>query len=309
MISCSSPGCGKQFHVGCTGQGRSSDKDLNGFFFVCLRCETFLQYSAEIAKKSFLADFECRLSLLEKSIHEKVEERIRYERERTTQELEAHFKSIVSQIEGRIEAIQTQSTKTCDQLLDKLKEKEEHMESIRLNLQTMQSEVSQLKDTSALIKGQITSFKSNTRKESFIIRNLPETNFTVKDKTVSSCLGAVSAISSVLGLSQETLDQVKDAYRIGKARADGKPRLVMVKAPEKIVKEFLFKSRLLKHADRPLCSVFIQENLPPELVEKLATMRKRAYDHRINFPHEEAFVKGNKLFINGNIIDEFKSNF
>ena len=102
---------------------------------------------------------------------------------------------------------------------------------------------------------------------------------------------------------------IKECFRLGKVREDNRPRLIMVKATEKTVKQFLTRSKLLKQASSPLDKIFLQENLPSELNKRLADMRKKAYEHRTQNPGDTAFVKNKKLFINGQVVDEINQNF
>ena len=73
----------------------------------------------------------------------------------------------------------------------------------------------------------------------------------------------------------------------------------MVKTSERVARLFLSKARLLKKAETLLCNVFLQEDLLPEINKKLIDMRRKAYEHRMKNPGEEAYMKDKKLYING----------
>ena len=131
---------------------------------------------------------------------------------------------------------------------------------------------------------------SSNRKSSFIIRNFPEDDCTIGGKLVKSSLDAVDVVAKALGVAEET-KEVKEAFRLGKNRPHGGCRLIMVRATEKTAKAFLRRARTLKQCESPLNKIYIHEDLPPPVTKKLAEMRKRAYEHRMNHPNEEAFVK------------------
>ena len=158
------------------------------------------------------------------------------------------------------------------------------------------------------MEDQLLALDVNNRKNSFIIRNFPDDCCTVDNKLVKSSLDAVTVIAGVLGLDEELKD-IRETFRLGKVREDGRRRLIMVKATERTCKTFLRKSRFLKQCESPLNKVFLHEDLPPAINKRLAEMRKRAYEHRTNHPNEEAFVRNNKLYLNGVVVDEITQIF
>ena len=160
-----------------------------------------------------------------------------------------------------------------------------------------------LKSSCITVQNQMSTLASEKRKETFIIRNFPER--TSGSESIDSVL---LAVARPLNLDQELM-HIKHAYRIGKPRTDGKPRLILVKTTEKVARLFLSRCRLLKQAGRPLNNVFVQENLSPEENKKLFELRKRAYEHRIQNPGEAAYVYNKKLIINGAVVDEVVKNF
>ena len=162
---------------------------------------------------------------------------------------------------------------------------------------------SELKASCDSVRSHLASADMLKRRKTFIVRNFPERNGMPEPYTKM-----LNDLAKPLNLEQELVN-IKEVHRIGKTRQDGKPRLILVKTNEKTARLFISRARLLRFADRPLNKVFIQENLSPEENKKLAQMRKRAYDHRINYPGVEAFVRNKKLFINGNMVDEVPKNF
>ena len=76
MLDCSTPGCSKRFHAICVGHGKATEKELNKLFFVCLRCEAYLNYSAEIARKSIISDIDMKLEAIKIAIYETVDQKI-----------------------------------------------------------------------------------------------------------------------------------------------------------------------------------------------------------------------------------------
>ena len=159
-----------------------------------------------------------------------------------------------------------------------------------------------------IIEDQLVALDSGSRKSSFIIRNFPEGDCMVDGKFLESAHDAVTVVAEALGIPEE-VKEVKEAFRLGKMRPNGRNRLIMVKTTEKTVKAFLRKARTLKQREAPLNKVFLHEDLPPVVTKKLAEMRKRAHEHRIQHPNEEAFVKNKKLYLNGVIVDEIAQNF
>ena len=211
-----------------------------------------------------------------------------------------------------LEDVKSQATNANDFVLSLLKEKERKVECVQADLKSLESNflrnMNEVKLAFTSMQNQIAFHDLRQRKKSFVIRNFPEKACVVKGRSISSCEDAVEVVAQALGLENECKN-IKNVYRLGKMRADHRPRLIMVKASEKTVNLFLRKARLLKQAGAPLNRVFVQENLPPDVSEKLASMRKRAYEHRQNHPGEEAFVKNRKLFINGTAVDEAKPVF
>ena len=61
------------------GKNQISDKELASLFFVCLRCEAYLKYSADIARKSIMSELDTRLAAFEKSIYEYIDQRFKKE--------------------------------------------------------------------------------------------------------------------------------------------------------------------------------------------------------------------------------------
>ena len=153
------------------------------------------------------------------------------------------------------------------------------------------------------MKTQISTFDSEKRKQTFIIRNYPERN-----DGSESMDNVLQEVARPLSLEGE-LAHIKHAHRMGKPRPDGKPRLILVKTTEKTARLFLSKSRHFKQAVGHMNKVFVQENLSPEENKKLFELRKRAYEHRTQNPGETAFVRNKKLMINGEVIDEVSKKF
>ena len=312
IVVCSSPGCEKQFHAACIGQAKKSDKELSNLFFVCLRCEAYLKYSAEIAHKLISSELDAKLTALKESIHETIEEKITNERALILEQTNSLFDSFSRQFEdklGEVKRVAADAERSVHGLL-KVQEK---------SIQTLQTEFLELKNKCLAdlngaksgfdsIQSQVASLESKKRKKAFIVRNFPEKPCIIRGKTISNCQEALFAISQELDLEVEA-GNIKDVFRLGKPREDGKPRLMMVKTSEKIVRMFLSKSRLLKNAVCPLNKVFLQEDLPVEVNRKLAAMRKRAYEHRTKHPGEEAYVRNKKLVINGMVVEEIEQHF
>ena len=167
-------------------------------------------------------------------------------------------------------------------------------------------EITTLQKLCKSTKEQLVSIDQKKRKESFIVRNFPESQYAESrnlnnlGKAISptaessNMYEAISSIAHALGLSGE-VNNIHEAFRLGRPREDGKPRLIMVKAPERVCRLFLGKARLLKHAQAPFCNVFLQEDLTPEVNKKLIEMRRKAYEHRTKNPGQEAYVKNKKL--------------
>lgn len=301
-VSCNSPGCQKVFHATCIGHGRTSDKELNNLFFECLKCGTFLNYSAEIARKSFMTDFDNKLQDLRTSIDKALDEKIRLESDRIMHETRKLCEAVAKQCDEKITYIQKQVTD-----VDALRSE---FQSLKLSLM---KDTDNLTNTCGSMQSHIRALELEKRKSSFIVRNFPEKNVTIKDKNITNCGEAIAMIAEELCISDDSVRQIKDVFRLGKVNrtdnSDNKPRLIMVRASEKVAKQFLVKSKLLKHSDSLLSKVFIQENLPPEINKKLFDMRKRAYEHRSNNPGESAYVKNKKLYINGAVVEEINQVF
>lgn len=311
IIDCSSPGCVKSFHVSCIGQAKTSDKDLQNLFFVCLRCESYLNYGAEIARKSFIKVLDDKLDSLKQSIYDTIDEKIRSEGEKLLQQSQLVSQSMAKEFDEKLDEVRKLATEANDFTLALIKENNEKVAKFQADFQTHPSrdsiETDELKVSVKTMQEKLNSLDLKKRKKSFIIKHFPEKPCSVKGKRISTCDEAVSAIAQVLGLESETKN-IKDSYRLGKVRDNG-TRPILVKSSEKTTRLFLSKSKLLKDADQPLNRVFIQEDLPATANKKLADMRKRAYDHRRNHPSEKAYVKNKKLYINDVVVDEVDQNF
>lgn len=308
ILSCSSPGCVKSFHVGCIGKSKISDKELMGLFFICLRCERYLEYGAEISRKTLMTEFDNKLIALEESILKTINERF----EKEVEYLKRHTMSLLDQstklYEDKLKNLNSDVQVSLDSFERLLKEKDKAIVSLKSELQSLNEQcthnLSEMKATYNSVNVKMSSIDSLNRKKSFIIRNYPE-----RDNSNETLENVLMSIARPLNIEQE-LRNIEQAFRLGKPHHNGKPRLILVKTTERTAKLFLSRSRLLKHADRPLNKVFIQENLSSEDNKKMAEMRKRAFEYRAQNPGEEAFVRNKKLFINGIIVDELsKKNF
>ena len=327
-IPCNSPGCPKVFHALCIGHGKKTDKELSNFFFVCLKCEEYLNYSADIARKSFMTDLDVRLHDLRISIDKSIDEKIQLESERIDEKIRLECRKIMEEAKLLYESV----AKRCDAKIDEVKGLVNDSKSLTLglmnekaaNIDCLQSELQSLKrslvkDSSHLtnacdtMRNHIRALELDKRKSSFVIRNFPEKNVYIRGKSVTNCNEAVALIAEELGIENDVMRQVHNVFRIGRVnRADhseAKPRLIMVRATEKVAKQFLSKARLLKQSNAPLNRVYLQEDLPPEMNKQLADMRKRAYEHRMRYPGESAYVKNKKLFINGVVVEEAHQGF
>ena len=291
-IPCSSPGCEKSFHAVCIGKLKSTDKELADMFFICLRCEDYLKYSAEIAHRSIMSELDRRLASIEKSVYNAIDDRLG----KLSEVFDKKLNAFESDFRNSIESLQRN-----------LEEKELHIADLKNELKSLNDRYplieSELKASCDLVRSQLASADKLKRKKTFIVRNFPECN-----GMPESFSNMLTALAKPLNLEQELVN-VKEVHRIGKARGDGKPRLILVKTNEKTARLFISRARLLRFADRPLNKVYIQENLSPDENKKLAEMRKRAFDHKVSNPGDEAFVRNKKLFINGNIVDEVPKNF
>ena len=186
--------------------------------------------------------------------------------------------------------------------------KTDQVQKFSLRSACISKDLDELRSNCNYMMMQFNHFDSRKRRKSFIIRNFPENACTIKGKVVSTCKDAVDSIAECLDINEE-LVRVKEACRIGRRRDDGKPRLIMVKACENTVSQFLRKSSQLKQCEAPLNRVFLQEDLPPHVTKKLSEMRQRAYQFRAENPGEEAYVKGKRLYIKGVVVDEIGQNF
>jgi len=202
-------------------------------------------------------------------------------------------------------------------VLAQLHDKENRFAALQSNFKslndTYMKEMNAIRSQYKAVNDQLISLDLRKRKESFIVRNCPETsihssNFNYTDKSGPTCQEIVASIANVIGIP-DAANNIREAFRLGKPRLDGKPRLIMVKAPERTCRLFLSRARHLKQAPSPFSQVFLQEDLPPEASRRLAEMRKKAYEHRLENPSEEAYVKNKKLYINGSVVDEIVQNF
>lgn len=312
-IACRSPGCSRQFHAACIGQARKSDKELNNLFFVCLQCEDYLKFSAQIVQKPLMTEFDSKLSALKLSILQTIEEKITFESTKILNKAQSMFDLLSQKFEEEIKDMKREMADAHELVLGLLKDKDEKIDALQSELQQFKakcsSEIDGLRSTCVSIQNQMGSHELKRKKKSFIVRNFPEKECAIDGQPVSTSLQAVIAISQALKFEEEVALSIQEVFRLGKPRDDGKPRLIMVRTTERTTKLFLSKARRLKDAAAPLNKVFLQEDLPREVNQKLASMRKRAYQHRIDNPEEEAYVKNKKLIINGAVVDEIGENF
>ena len=307
LLSCGSPGCRKLFHVACVGKAKVSDKELAGLFFVCLRCEAYLKYSADIARKSIMTELDIRLAALEKSIYQYIDQRFKKETDKLKLQLELKIDRSSKCLDEKLSELDGEVRDTIDSLSKRLEKSENDFSRLEFELKDLNAkhahELNELKCTCNAVTNQVSSMDVQSRKKTFIIRNFPERNN--HSETSEDIL---ATIARALNLECELMN-VKQIHRLGKPRQDGRPRLLLVRTTERTAKMFLSRSSLLRHANRPLDKVYLQENLSVEASRKLAEMRKRAFYHRANNPGDEAFVRNKKLIINGSVVDELKQNF
>ena len=312
LVTCNTPGCLKQFHAVCIGHAKSTEKELRKLFFVCLRCETYLNYSAEIARKSLMVTLDEKLESFKQSVFKIIDEKIDLEFAKFTKQTQSIFDDTVQQFQLKVDQVKAEAHDAVKSVALSLKDTVNRISKTEAEQQKQNelhsNQINELRVTCNSMFSEIAALDRINRRASFVVRNVPEKEFSIMGTRISTCQEAVAAISRSLGLDRE-LCNIKDAYRIGKMRDDGRSRLIMVKATESTAKQFLAKARLLKQSGSLFNQVYIQEDLPPFMNKKLAEMRKRAYDHRCNHPGEDAFVKGKKLIINGIIVDEVKQNF
>ena len=279
-----------QFHAACIGHSKMPEKELKNIFFVCLKCKAYLEYSAQIAQESFLSELDTRLNSLKDSILKMVDAKI-----------EEKFKEFSSKVQ-----------EVNDFVVEMVDEQKNEISSIVSRISQLHEantkETEELKSEISHLRRQVRSQDAAKRRENLIIRNFPEKACTINGKSISNCSEAAHLIAETLDLEDEA-KSFKDIRRLGKTRDDGKPRLIMVKSTERTVRLFLSKARQLKKKASPLCKVFLHEDLPAEVNKRLAEFRKRAHDHRTNFPEEDAYVRNKKLYINGDVVDEIKQDF
>lgn len=308
-IVCAGPGCSKEFHTRCIGRPKVSDKELNNMFFLCTRCETYLSYSADMSRKSIMSEMDCKIKELKESLFKVIDEKITSECSKISARTNCRIDSISKSFGEKIEELRSQTTQAntfalnfvheCDQ---RMKEMHDEMSKIKTH---RSDELEEAKKSLKSIVGQVASLDLQKRKKHFVIRNFPENTCLIKGKCVSTPKDAVDAVAEALNINCDAFC-VKDVHRIGKPREDGSARVLLVKADEKTVKRFLMNARFLKNAPHPLNRVFVQEDLPPEVNRKIAEMRKRAYEYRASNPGKTAFVRGKRLYIDGNLVDEVK---
>ena len=276
-------------------------------YFICLRCESYLTYGAEIARNSIMTELDNKLGTMEKAIYKAIDNRFQEkidEIKAQTEETVARLSKAMDQKFKALENYCRNSIQSFEKILD---DEKSQVLSLKTDLKSLNDRCGQdlvaLKTSCSTVQNQMSTLTSEKRKETFVIRNFPErTNgFELIDSVLL-------AVARPLNLEQELM-HVKHAYRIDKPRTDGKPRLILVKTTEKVARLFLSRCRLLKQAGRPLNSVFVQENLSPEENKKLFELRKRAYEHRTQNPGEVAYVYNKKLIINGAVVDEVSKNF
>ena len=253
-----------------------------------------------------------KLEVLKDSINQTIDQKIKEESSRLSDYTRSLIDNISIQVNEKLKEVKKESNEACEVFMAALKKEKEVIASLQSSFQKLKDEctdeVYAIKSRCSSIFNQVVSLDAQNRRKSFVVRNFPESSCNVGGKTVSSCLEAVSSLADFLDLSDEMIN-IREAHRIGKQRDDGKPRLILVKTTEMTARHFLRKSRLLKQAPTPLCRVFIQEDLPPEINNRLAEMRKRAFEYRTKNPKNEAYVKNKKLYIDGKVVDEIVQNF
>lgn len=312
LVECNSPGCTKVFHAVCIGHGKISERELNKLFFVCQRCENFLSYGAEIARKSIATVLDNRIDDLKKVMLDTMDEKISSMRTSILEETKLMCDAITADFEVKLRDIKYHADISPAAVQDLHPQNDDKTDALRIEMnslkQTFSKNINDLMSSCELVSKNMYHMQMDKRKEYFIVRNFPENKIVVNGAEISNCMEAVRSIAISLGLRDE-IPNIQYAQRLGKTRTDGKPRLIKVKSTIKAVKLFLQKARNLKTMPSPLSKVFLQEDLPMEINRRLSEMRKRAYDHRSQNPGESAFVKGKKLFINGNVVDEVKMDF
>ena len=93
-------------------------------------------------------------------------------------------------------------------------------------------------------------------------------------------------------------DSAVTAFRLGRGtRADGKPRHILVKNYHR-AQDVLRNAKRLR-ASPDFINIYVDRDLSAEKTKELATLRKRAFEWKRDNPGDTAYVKGNRLFING----------
>lgn len=312
FIECNSPGCSKTFHALCIGHAKTPEKEINNLFFVCSKCKTFLEYSADIARTSILSDLDNKLDSFQRLILDKVEDRLKAECANLSRETKSLIDSFSSNINEKLNEVKLQANEANEFTLSLLRDKEKDFDVLKTDVnnqvESLTNELNVLRAHCNQIQKQFSNLDSKRRKKSFIIRNFPEDACNVKGKVVSTCEEALDSIIECLNINKDLI-RIKAINRIGKKRDNGNPRLIAVRATENTVTQFLRRSRHLKQCDAPLNRVFLQEDLPTHVSKKLSEMRQRAYQFRTDNPGGEAYVKGKRLYINGVVVDEVTQNF
>ena len=176
-VVCASPGCLKEFHTLCIGRPKVSDKELNNMFFVCTRCETYLSYSADIARKTIMMEIDLKIDELKKSLHHKFDTKINLECSKISAQTNALIDSFTHRFEGRLEDLRSQATEANDLVRGLILEKDTKVNEMQDEISSLKShclgEINQAKVSFKSIANQVALLDSQKRKKTFLIKKFP----------------------------------------------------------------------------------------------------------------------------------------
>ena len=175
-----------------------------------------------------------------------------------TQEL---LESMTNQFNKKLQEVKYEALESHKLVLGKCEANEIKFAKLQKN-DVHAKEMESFKESIGSLQKYISFLDSKDRRKSFIIRNVPEKDFSIDNQNVSGTQQAVASVADALGLRHEA-EHLQNVYRIGRPRDDNRPRLIMVETTERTAKLFLSKARKFKDSSTTLLKrVFCKKICP-----------------------------------------------
>lgn len=189
-----------------------------------------------------------------------------------------------------------------DKLLDKKfaileKQLAVRIEDIEKKVNNYTNEVEGLRLKLGTIERKLEYSENQTRRQNFILKGIPE-----PENPNKAALRVIEALDIKDDLNKLGTT-ISTAFRLGKPLdVQRRPRNILVKLNNQEAARLITSNgKKLRSAGPSFNNVYIDRDLPPDLVSALSDLRKRAYEWKRDHAGDTAFVRAGNLVINGEI--------